>query len=93
MQYYEEDRAIDGNAMAGSLAEVFSVDMTSAQGTCAGCGLTECLAQGKAFVGGPGAVLRCSHCTSILGRIVRTGDFVWLDLRGLTALRIPVATQ
>lgn len=89
MQYYDEDRAVDGNAIAGSLAEVFSVDMTSAQATCANCGSTDPLAQGKAFVGGPGTVLRCSHCHSILGRLVRARDSVWLDLRGMTTLQIP----
>ena len=93
MQFYEESRALDGNAMAGSLAEVFSVDMTSAQATCASCGSTEPLAQGKAFVGGPGEVLRCSHCNSILGRMVRARDLVWLDFRGVTALRIAAVAQ
>lgn len=93
MQYYEEDRAVDGNAAAGSLAEVFSVDMTSAQATCADCGATHALAQVRAFLGGPGTVLRCSDCNSVLGRIVRARDSVWLDLRGVTALQIPVGAQ
>lgn len=93
MRYYEDLRAVNGSAMAGSLAEVFSVDMTLAQATCAGCGSTDALAQGNAFVGGPGTVLRCAHCHSVLGRIVKARDSVWLDLRGMTALQIGAAAQ
>ena len=32
------DFALDGNAMAGDLAEIFGVDVTAAVVTCAGCG-------------------------------------------------------
>ena len=88
MQYYEETRATDGNALAGALAEVFASDMTSAAATCAGCGTTAVLAESEAFVGGPGLVLRCRFCRDVLGRIVRARDSVWLDLRGVTAMQI-----
>ena len=33
------DFAVDGNAMAGDLAEIFTVDVTAAVVTCAGCGI------------------------------------------------------
>ncbi len=29
----------DGNALAGPLSEIFTLDVTAAQGTCAACGL------------------------------------------------------
>ena len=91
MRYYKEDRAIDGNALAGALAEVFAAEMTSAIATCAGCGARDRLAESDAFVGGPGMVLRCRFCRAVLGRIVRARKSVWLDLRGVTALQIAAA--
>lgn len=91
MRYYEEDRAIDGNVLAGALAEVFAAEMTSVTATCAGCGATDRLAESDAFVGGPGMVLRCRYCRAVLGRIVRARESVWLDLRGVTAMQIAAA--
>lgn len=88
MRYYSAHRALDGNVVAGLLAEVFVGEMTSAKATCAGCGLTGSLAEADAYVGGPGMVLRCRACQAILGRIVRSRDSVWLDLSGVTAIRI-----
>lgn len=82
---------LDGNALAGAFSEIFSVDMTAAQVTCAGCGSTRRLAENQAFPGGPGAVLRCVGCGDVLARLVRSRDSVWLDFRGAAAMRIPVA--
>jgi|tagenome__1003787_1003787.scaffolds.fasta_scaffold19516617_1 hypothetical protein len=85
-----DDLAIDGNAVAGSLAEIFAVDVTSAQVTCNHCGATNPLADEKAYVRGPGSVLRCAGCTSVLARFAKARDSVWLDLRGSTAWQIRV---
>lgn len=54
------DLAVDGNAIAGSLAEIFAVDVTSAQVQCDHCGATNPLADEKAYVRGPrlGAAMR-----------------------------------
>ena len=83
-----DDLAVDGNAVAGPLAEIFTLDVTSAQVTCNRCGETNPLADERAYVGGPGSVLRCADCTSVVARIVRTPDAVWLDLRGSTAWQV-----
>lgn len=92
LRYYEDGRAVDGNAMAGFLAEVFAAEMTAAIVTCAGCGAKERLAESDAFVDGPGMVLRCHFCRAVLGRIARAGESVWLDLRGMMALQIAAAS-
>lgn len=84
------DLALDGNAVAGPLAEIFAVDVTTAQLRCDGCGATNTLAEGVAYVRGPGSVLRCADCSGVLARIVRTPDSVWLDLRGSAAWQIRV---
>ena len=88
MRYHQEERAMDGNVVAGALAEVFAAEMTSAMATCAGCGTRATLAESDAFVGGPGMVLRCRACRAVLGRVVRARASVWLDLRGVAALQI-----
>jgi hypothetical protein len=83
-----DDLAVDGNAVAGSLAEIFAVDVTSVRVTCDHCGTTRPLADEKAYVGGPGSVLRCAGCSSVVGRLAKSRDTIWLDLRGSAAWQI-----
>ncbi|MEU3300196.1 MULTISPECIES: DUF6510 family protein [unclassified Streptomyces] len=80
---------LDGNAAAGDLESVFGTDMTVATGRCRGCGQRMSLAQTRAYLRGPGIVLRCPGCESVLLRLVRSADQMWLDTGGLDYLRIP----
>jgi uncharacterized protein DUF6510 len=81
---------VDGNAMAGTLRELFGVEMTIAVGVCAECGNTGEVASLHVYNRAPGAVLRCPACECVLMRIVRGPDRTWIDLRGLRTLQIPV---
>jgi hypothetical protein len=81
----------DGNALAGPLSEVFAVDITTAVGRCRECGASGAIATLRVHGPQPGLVGRCPGCDAVLLRIVRTPDAVWLDLGGLTSLRIPSA--
>jgi hypothetical protein len=83
----------DGNALAGPLAEVFAVELTTAVGRCRGCGTSSELATFRVYGPDPGLVGRCPGCESVLVRIVRTPDATWLDLSGMSALRIPMPTD
>ena len=85
---YPDELAVDGNAVAGSLAEIFAVDVTSVRVTCNHCGETKPLAEEKAYVRGPGSVLRCAGCASIVARFAKARDAVWLDLRGSSTWQI-----
>ena len=78
---------LDGNAAAGLLQEVFAVEMTTAVGTCAGCGATDAVGAVHLYHGA-GIVLRCPHCEAALVKIVSAGARVWLDLRGLETLEL-----
>lgn len=78
---------LDGNAAAGILQEVFAVEMTTAVGTCRGCGAADAVGAVHAYVSA-GVVLRCPHCDSVLVRIVDGGARLWLDLSGLRALEL-----
>lgn len=90
MRYQDDDRALDGNVLAGDLSEIFTSEMTSAQATCAGCGATNVFGDGVAYVGGPGVVLRCRICRHVLARFVQARDAIWFDLAGIAAIQIPV---
>ena len=48
------DLRLDGNAAAGLLSEVFAAEMTSASGTCAGCGATNVFAEAQLYTHAPG---------------------------------------
>jgi hypothetical protein len=79
---------LDGNAAAGALREVFAVDITAAIGQCAGCSHVGVFAEARVYVDAPGMIARCPGCDEILLRIVTTPKDTFLDLRGLTYLRI-----
>jgi Family of unknown function (DUF6510) len=81
---------VDGNDLAGPMREVFAVDMTVARGRCGSCGRTGVLAEARVYDRAPGLVARCSSCEEVLMRVVRGPDRMWLDLRGVTVLEIPL---
>lgn len=84
--------ALDGNAAAGPLREIFAVELTAAIGRCAGCGRTGALAEARCYGPAPGIVLRCAGCDGVLLRLVTTADRAWLDMRGLVALQLALPT-
>jgi hypothetical protein len=81
-------RHVDGNATAGALAQVFGADVTDAMGTCNSCGHRAALAQARAYTAGPGVVLRCPGCESILIRWATTPTTTWLEMPGLSSLEL-----
>lgn len=85
----ELDLRLDGNAAAGLLSEVFAAEMTSAAGTCAGCGATSVLATAQLYAQAPGTVLRCPSCTALLMCVVRFPDGgLVVDLTGVERIRV-----
>jgi len=78
--------ALDGNAIAGLLADVFGEEMTTATGTCAACGASAEVATFVVFTRAPGTVARCPACASVLMVLVTIREITCVDLRGLVAL-------
>jgi Family of unknown function (DUF6510) len=76
---------LDGNAVAGLLQEVFAVEMTTAVGTCDGCGASEQVGAIHVYRGA-GVVLRCPHCDNALVKIVSDDTRLWIDFRGTRTL-------
>jgi hypothetical protein len=79
---------VDGNALAGPLSELFRDDMTTATGRCAACGDVSVLAEAMVYDASPGWAVRCHACGEVLMTLVRVGNRLRIDLRGVTALEV-----
>ena len=78
----DNDRTLDGNAVAGMLAEMFAVGATTATVRCAGCGHEDPLGATTVYANAPGLVVRCRGCSSVLMRFAEIRDRVMVDMRG-----------
>ena len=83
-------RHLDGNATAGAMAEMFGTDMTDAMGTCRLCGHRAAVAEARAYVDGPGVVLRCADCETVLMRWATSRTAVWFEMPGIRSLEIVI---
>ena len=77
---------LDGNAAAGELSSIFTMDVTAAEGQCAHCGAIKRFAEAHLYMQGPGLVARCSVCQHVLLRLVNVREHMFLDVRGMTYL-------
>ena len=82
---------LDGNAIAASLFDVFGLEMTTAVGTCGGCGWAGRLAEVAVYLVSPGVVARCPSCTRLLMVIVDHHGTACVHLAGLASLAEPDA--
>jgi Family of unknown function (DUF6510) len=78
--------ALDGNAIAGLLFDLFGAEMTTTRGVCAHCGATGYVAEFEVYVQAPGTVARCRSCRGLLMVLVEVRGVTCVDLRGLTML-------
>jgi hypothetical protein len=78
--------AVDGNAIAGTLFELFGAEMTDATGTCASCLEAWPLGELAVYPGGPGIVARCRSCDDVLMVLVEIRGITCVDLLGLAAV-------
>ena len=81
--------ALDGNAIAGELLEVFEPELTTARGACAGCGAVAEVAELAVYVRAPGTVARCRSCDAVLIVLVTVRGITCVDLRGMASLEPP----
>lgn len=79
---------LDGNALAGTFADILGIDLTDASGRCAGCRHCAALAKAHAYMTGMGAVARCEQCNGILAIVVRTPTDVLINFSGLAYMSI-----
>jgi hypothetical protein len=79
---------LDANAVAGELTELFGVDLTALIHRCAHCGNRGAVGTLRAWTRGPGVVLRCSICSEVVVRWMRTDAGARVDLRGVAYLQM-----
>jgi hypothetical protein len=77
---------LDGNAIAGELYDVFGAEMTTVTGVCASCGARHQLGEQRVYVRGPGTIVRCKSCTSIVLVLVEIRGCTCVDLLGLAEI-------
>jgi hypothetical protein len=81
---------LDGNAGAGELSKIFALDVTAAEGQCAHCGAKRRFAEAHIYMRAPGVVARCAVCEHVLLRLANVGQRVFLDVRGMSYLRLEI---
>lgn len=78
--------ALDGNALAGALYEVFGNEMTTVTGICRSCHTPSLIAELRVYIRAPGAVARCPHCGSVVFVLVETRGAQHAHLDGVELL-------
>ncbi|KTR03006.1 DUF6510 family protein [Curtobacterium luteum] len=76
---------VDGNALAGVLADRLGPDATTAPLHCPGCGRDGILARTRVHVTAMGMVARCRDCDALLATVVEADGHRWVDLPGFRA--------
>jgi hypothetical protein len=79
---------LDGNAAAGTLAEIFNFEMTMAVAACGQCGTERQVGAAMVHAHGMGMILRCPSCGHALMRIARIRGAYHLDMSGMSRLVI-----
>jgi uncharacterized protein DUF6510 len=87
------DRRLDGNAAAGPLAELFTVDLSAAILTCKGCLGRSALGAHHLYPDGPALVVRCPACTAVVLRFAADRGGIRLEMTGTRLLTVPPQTS
>ena len=87
-----EEMKLDGNAIGGLLREIFTMEMTTAESTCANCGAVNAVGRVEVYMHAPGTVVRCPDCGAVLMKIVRAKGRYWVDLTGTRCLELAEPT-
>jgi phage FluMu protein Com len=90
MTVQQSDLKLDGNAIGGLLREIFGMEMTMAEGTCASCGKVHAVGQVVVYMNAPGVVVRCPTCDQVQMRIVRGRGKFWIDMSGIRCLELSI---
>lgn len=86
-----EDAAwLDGNGVAGLLAEVFGAEATAIVRACGTCGTAAPVGAHRAYLSA-GVVLRCPGCGDVAIRIARLPGRDIVQVRGSWAVELPRA--
>jgi len=82
-------QALDGNAIAGELFELFGMEMTTATGACAHCAAASRIAELRVYARAPGTVVRCRSCGGVVIVLVAIHGITHIHLDGFERLEPP----
>lgn len=81
---------LDGNVLAGRLADLLGWDATATPARCAHCGARELIARSVVYATAMGSVARCASCDGVLATFVEgDGGRIWFAMTGMTAFELP----
>lgn len=83
-----DTRRLDGNALAGPLAELFVPDLTAAIVTCTNCGNVAPLAAHHVYADSPALVVRCPGCTAVVLRYASDRRGLRFEMRGIRLVEV-----
>ncbi|PYY64647.1 MULTISPECIES: DUF6510 family protein [unclassified Curtobacterium] len=81
---------VDGNALAGTLADSLGPEPTGVTLRCAGCGSLGVLGQTTVYRTAMGSVARCRGCDTVLVTVVESGARRWVGLPGARTMSAAV---
>ncbi len=84
----ESERTLDGNALAGLLAELAGMEPTTVRCVCGGCGQGVLVAEARLYADAPGAVMRCPSCEEVLFVVVEADGRYVVGLERLRSLEL-----
>jgi hypothetical protein len=80
---------LDGNMLAGHLADMLGWDATAADARCAHCGTRGPIARAVVYATAMGIVARCPTCDGVLVMFVDgDGGRAWFGMPGISALEM-----
>ena len=88
-QSHDAAVALDGNAAAGTLSDLFALDVTAAVVTCGECGVQFDVGAARVYGGQMGSIFRCIQCGGVVIRLVRTPAGFCLDMQGARRMFVP----
>ena len=77
---------VDGNAAAGPLGEILSIDITTAVGTCRHCGTAAPLSEAVVERDAEGVIVLCRPCGHTLVTYISRDGRQYLEFAGLKSL-------
>lgn len=83
-----EPARLDGNALGGPLAELFTTDLTAAIVTCAHCGTAAPLATYHVYADAPAFVVRCPGCSGVVLRYTSDAHGVRFEMTGIRLVTV-----
>lgn len=83
-----EPAYLDGNALGGPLAELFTPDLTAAIVTCAHCGGVAPLAAYRVYADAPALVVRCPGCSGVVLRYASDAHGVRFEMTGVRLVTV-----